>query len=534
MKTSTPRSIVRAATLLAAAVLAAGSTAVATAQGPEPAANEVVVRVGPGDSSLEIVERFAKVVRLDDRINRVDGFDPEVVEVKPLDARSIRVLALAPGVTTLTLTDENDDVASVRVFVGGDVRHLQEYISRLFPDTSVEAVEINDAVLLRGWVTQPAQITQIVQVAERFYATVIDQMNVGSVQQVMLKVKVMEVQRSKLQKLGVNLLLAGTRASLGTSVGAITALNSVGGGTVSGDFDGDAVQLALSSIDVFGLSEFDALVEALKEEQLLKILAEPNLVTTNGRPANLLAGGEFPILVPSGLGQVGIEFREFGVRLETVPIVLGHDRVRIQLQAEVSDRDFTNSVVVSGTAVPALTTRRANTQVELGFGESLMIAGLISNIHTATNSKVPYLGDLPWIGSLFSRKSYDEGETELVIVITPELVGPMRPGQVPAIGPGMNTEAPTSRELYKYNMIEVPSYGGPYDDYGRDPGGIASDPGLSTPPRPFARPFSTGGPPLTEYRTVPSQAVPSMPTFAPSTPPAPIEVESLPPVVVPP
>ncbi|WP_197440029.1 type II and III secretion system protein family protein [Calycomorphotria hydatis] len=510
--------------------------------------SDPVIQLASKDSKIRIIERFSKVVKLDDRITRVDGFDDEVLDVTALDARSIRVRAVSPGVTTLTLSNENGDIYSVNVLVTGDVRHLQVQLNELFPDASVEAREVNDAVLLRGWVTAPEQITQMVEVAERFYPTVLNHMIVGAPQQVLLKVKIMEVQRSLLRRFGLNWIYADGNGLLTSSPGSVISVNQIADPDTGGISPAVAAASLATPTNIFTISNnafaFTGFIDALKQEQLLKILAEPNLVATNGRPAHLLQGGEFPILVPSGLGTVGVEFREFGVRMEAVPIVLGHDQVRIQLQAEVSDRDFNNSVEVNGIRVPALTTRRANTQVELGFGETLMIAGLINNSNTATTSKTPFLGDLPWIGALFSHKQFTEGETELVIMVTPELIAPMEPGQVPPGGPGSTTDVPTDKELFFYNLIEVPSYGGPCGDRLRDPGGVATEPGLASPPgfRPPG-PYGPGGyyppeagmghggiihsaPPSTKYHhdIVPTPAplksleVPSSPPPAPAEP----------------
>ncbi len=206
---------------------------------------------------------------------------------------------------------------------------------------------------------------------------------------------------------------------------------------------------------------FNGFFDALKDESLLKILAEPEMVTTNGRPSTMLSGGEFPILVPQSLGTVSIEWRQFGVRLEAVPMILGNGRVRLQLQPEVSERDFSNSVEVGGITVPALTVRRVNTEVEMQFGQTLMIAGLISSRQTAESSKIPLFGEIPWLGAAFRKVRHDDVETELVILVTPELVAPMDRDQVPQGGPGLYTDSPTDRELYFQGMLEVPSYGGP-------------------------------------------------------------------------
>ncbi|MCA9015522.1 MAG: type II and III secretion system protein family protein [Planctomycetaceae bacterium] len=429
-----------------------------------PGASEPIVQVTADKMKLEITEKFSKILKFPGKIKRVDGFDPTVLGITALTPNEIRVQALVPGVTTLVITDENAKVFSVETFVSGDARHLQAYLRELFPRSSVNAIKVQDSVVLRGWVTEPEAITEMVEIAEQFFPNgVLNQMKLAGVQQVLLKVKIMEVQRSKIRQLGVNWLFLNQSGYVYSTPGTLVPITGI---TVpfAGPPAVTASQNLISGTSLgFGLVDssniFQAFIEALKQEALLKILAEPELVTTSGRPANLLSGGEFPILVPQSLGTVTIEWREFGVRMEAVPIVLGNGRLRLEVQPEVSERDFSNAVQVAGTTVPGLTVRRANTAVEMNFGETMVIAGLISSRKTAETSKTPFLGELPVIGAAFRRVRYTEGETELVIMVTPELVSPLKSGQVPPGGPGQFTATPTDRELYLDGVLEVPSYG---------------------------------------------------------------------------
>ena len=426
------------------------------------AALDPVVLITGRRTEIEVVEKLSKVVELKNRILRVDGFDPNIIDVKALAPNRIRVQALTQGVTTLILTDELDKTYTINVFIKGDARHLQAIITQRFPDSSIEAYKIQDSVALAGWVSQPEHITQIVEIAEQLYPQVLNQMRVGGVQQVKLKVKIMEVQRSKLRRMGFNFLFAGQDGFLTSTPGQLTTLAEVnlaqGGTNVA--FTQDTLSTAAAAFgfvtDSFALQAF---FDALKQEELLKILAEPILITTNGRPAMMLSGGEFPVLVPQSLGTVSIEWRPFGVRLEAVPVILGDGRVRMEVMPEVSERDFANSVTLQGTTVPALTTRRVNTQVEMRFGQTLMLAGLLSSRQTSQSQKIPFLGELPFAGVLFRRMQYDDVETELVILVTPELVAPLEAGQLPPGGPGLFTTYPTDRELFFDGINEVPSYG---------------------------------------------------------------------------
>ena len=428
--------------------------------GEDTTPREPVFKVGMRRSDLRIVEKFAKIVETSARITRVDGFDPEVVAVTAISASQLRVQAVKSGVTTIVLTDENNETWQIDVLVIGDVRHLQAYIDKLFPHASVNAVELKGAVVLKGWVTEPSHINEIIDIADQFYPDVLNHMKVGGTQQVLLRCKILEVQRSKIRSLGMNFISQTGNGYLASTPGPITPIENLQVNNAGSNF---SLQGFADSTFTFGLINssriFQGFIQALKEEGLLKIKAEPVLVTTNGRPATLLQGGEFPIVVPAGLGTVAIEWREFGVRMEAVPIMLGGGRLRLDIQPEVSERDFASQVTVNGVAVPGLTVRRANTRVEMNFGETLIIAGLISNRRTASTQKVPVLGDIPYLGAAFSRKRYEESETELIVVVTPEYVSPLSPSQAPKRGPGEQTTIPTSRELLFQNLIEIPKYG---------------------------------------------------------------------------
>jgi pilus assembly protein CpaC len=511
---------------LTASQLAAEEADAAAAAGIE---SDPVVKVTLPKSDLKIVERFSKIVELGTKIKAVDGFDPEVIDVTALTPNRIRVQAVAAGVTTMMLFDENDATYEVEVFVTGDVRHLQAHLKQHFPKAAVEAVAVRDSVILKGFVTQPEQITQMMEVAQQFYPQVLNQMTVGGAQQVQLKVRVLEVQRAKIRQFGFNFGYFDDGGYFASTPGTLAPL----AGITPPGLTFNAVRLADSTI-VGGIvrnnSVFQAFLEALKQEALLKILAEPELVTTNGRPANMLAGGEFPVLVPQSLGTTTIEWREFGVRLEAVPIILGNGRVRLELQPEVSEKDFTSSVETNGFTVPALTTRRVNTQVEMNFGETFMLAGLLQLRRSAQTDKIPFLGELPWIGAAFRRVRYEEGETELVIMVTPELVGPMKDCEVPPGGPGLNTSTPTDRELYIDGFIEVPNYGGECpncgpnycpDGSGLNGAGMSPTPVENVPGAdPSMMPNGTEVPPAPTTPSVTPMPVPPSPVAPAPAPPA--------------
>jgi pilus assembly protein CpaC len=430
----------------------------------DEARNAMVYRVGSKTSQLTITEKEARLLELPARIKTVDGFDPAIVKITTVNNfHQVRMLALAPGFTTITLVDEHGQGYTVDVLVNGDVKQFQALIRQAAPGSSVQAIKVKDAVLLLGWVDQAGQATKIVELAEMHFSKVLNYLQVSGVQTIMLRVRMMEAQRSKIRALGFNFLErsnSGFVASLPGSIVSAASGNSSGGA-------GSLITPALATANPAGITglfgvisnnnSFIGIIEALKQENLLTILAEPNLTTTNGRPANFLDGGQFPVPIPQGLGTVSIQYKSFGVQLEFVPTILSSGRLRMQVSPEVSSKDFSNSVIVQGINVPSLITRRVNTEVEMNFGETLIIGGLISNQVTSTTSKIPFLGELPWIGAAFRRVNHNEAETELLVLVTPELVSPIDETQLPD-GPGRSTTSPTDRELYFNGYLETPRY----------------------------------------------------------------------------
>ncbi len=437
----------------------AGPVAAAAPEGIRD--SEPVFHVIAPTSKLSVVHLQTRTLEFSKRIEVVDGFNPEILNVTPVSPTQIRLRAETTGVTSLTVKDETGAVYTIEVFVEGDVRELKAYLQRLFPGSALDVVSLRDSVVLRGWVTEPQSIPQIMAVAKQMYPIVHNQMQVGGVNVIQLHVKILEVQRSKVKELGFNFVASGQRYAIGSTVGGLVPLTAIttpfGGPPVPtlGIPQNSPMQFAITGSS----NRFRGFVDALTNETLAKVLAEPTLVTTSGRPASLLSGGEFPILVPGGVGTVSVQFREFGVRMEAIPTVLGNGRLRLDIAPEVSERDFSSAVAIGGLPIPGINTRRVNTQVEMNFGETIMIGGLISRKRITTSTKIPVLGELPIIGAAFSRKTHEMGETELLIMVTPEMAGAMRPDQVPHDAPGWLQDEPTSKELFLDGMLEVPSYG---------------------------------------------------------------------------
>ncbi len=447
-----------------------------------PSLSGEVVSILSAKTNLEIPERFAKVISFPKKVLRVDGFDPTVVSVTALTPQQLRISAVSQGVTTVVITDEDGQTFTAEVFVTGDARLFQAILNRTYPNTSVSVMKVRDSVLLRGWVTEPQDISNIVALAELYYPTVLDQMQVAGPQQIQLRVKVMEVQRTLTRRMGINFTYFNKNAAIISTPGPIAALSALTtplGGAPAGALG--ASGFANTSMAV-GFSDanntFLGLIDALKQEGLLKLHAETTLTTRNGEAAKLENGGEFPIPVPQSLGTVTIQFREYGVIMTSLPIVISPTRLKQQVTIEVSERDLTTAVTLNGTTVPGLNKRKVQTQAEMNFGDTMVIGGLIFTRTTADTNKIPFLGEIPGIGAAFRRDKFTEAETELVVMITPEIGVPLSPDQVPPGGPGLFTDAPTDRELYGQGVIEVPKYGERCPDGNCEPG-MLPGPGVS-------------------------------------------------------
>jgi pilus assembly protein CpaC len=425
---------------------------------------ELTIRLAQPKTEITVTALQSRAIETEARIRLVDDFDPQIVTVTAVAPNQLRIRGETPGITSVQVTDEFDHVFRVEIMVERDLRELEANLRRLFPGSAVRVIGVKEDIVLQGWVTQPTQIPQIVDLVKTYATNVQNHMQVGGGNQVQLHVKVLEVQRSKLEQLGFNFLTLGRHFYLASTPGALAPIASVElpfGGPPTVTTSANALANTTGQFAIVNSNEiFRGFIEALKQESLLKIIAEPTLITTSGRPAQFHSGGEFPILVPQGVGTASIQFRDFGVNVEAVPITLGNGRVQLDIAAEISERDFSNAVTSGSLVVPGLTSRDVNTRVELNFGETVMLGGLTQDRVVSSTQKVPVLGDVPYLGTLFSRKSHTNSTTEMVILVTPYLSAAMPPGQVPCNGPGQNSGDPTCREFFVDAHMEVPNYAG--------------------------------------------------------------------------
>lgn len=414
---------------------------------------QVEFRISKPDQNLEMVVNTSRILSLDKEVPRAMVNNPSVVRVVPLSPNKVQLSATKPGVTQVNLWDEDGNLYTVNLIIIGDAQELEMLLRSEFPQASLRVRPLATAVVLSGRVDRAEDVSRIVHMAEDYYPKVINNVTVGGVQQVLLNVKVMEVSRTKLRALGFDWVNVGRSDVIVQSVAGVLGDVSTNTAIVP-DTGGSTIRFGLIGND----NAFFGFLEALSENNLSKILAEPKLTTVSGRPASFNSGGEFPILVPQSLGTIGIEYKQFGTRVDFVPIVLGNGAIRLEVRPQVSELDNANGVTLPGTGnrVPALRTRWADTAVEMRAGQTLALAGLIQTRIEAQRRGIPWLSDLPWAGAAFRRVEEVKNEIELVVTVRPELVDALDPHEAPSCLPGTQTTSPSDTELYGRGYIEVP------------------------------------------------------------------------------
>ncbi len=389
---------------------------------------------------LDVPLNKSQVLTVDRPFTKALVGNQDVADILPMTNRSLYVLGKKVGTTSLTLYDSrNMLIAVVDVAVGPDVVTLKRQLAELIPGEQIGARVSNDAVVLTGTVSSASAVDRAVQIA-RTYAggdeKVVNMLSVGASQQVMLEVRFSEVNRSAAKDIGLNHSFVGNRTagSIGSlSTDSIVPTNNDRTPTIKLDGLSDAFGVGTWAYKIGSLNIFSAL-DALERKGLVKTLAEPTLVALSGETASFLAGGEFPIPVVQngggggGTGNNGItvEFKPFGVSLGFTPTVLSDGIINLVVEPEVSSIDPSASVTINGLVVPGLLTRRAKTVVELRDGQSFAIAGLLRNDFQDTVRQLPVLGSIPIIGALFRSSGFQKQQTELVMIVTPRLVKPMR------------------------------------------------------------------------------------------------------------
>jgi pilus assembly protein CpaC len=398
-------------------------------------------------------------------VSKVTVTDPKIADVQVLSPRQVLVLGKAVGSTDVLMFGNENQVWRAAVDVQIDRTALSADLGRLFPRAKLELSQARDAVVVSGQLARAEEADQLHRYLEAAGVKYVDMTTIPGASQVQLKVTVAEASRAAVRALGFNAIIAGNSAFGGITIGSEsggpfnpTAVIPTG---TTGNTSFPVAGTVAPATTLFGgipSADLEIFIQALSENQYLRVLAEPTLVALSGQEASFLAGGEFPIPVPqTGTGTsttITIEYKEFGVRLKFRPTVEGDGRIRLHVAPEVSDvSNGPGSVTINGFNIPALLTRRAETTLELHSGQSFAMAGLISQNVEARNSRVPALGDIPILGPLFRSVRYRQGDTELVVLVTASTVAPLSTVAKPPL-PGAAHVHPNDWEFYTLGLIE--------------------------------------------------------------------------------
>ncbi len=398
---------------------------------PTGTASATIVRDAISGSEIDLMVGRSTVLNVGAQIARVSLTVPDIADALVTAPSQLLIHGKKPGTISLFVWDKAGAISTFEVKVRHDLSALLGHLKQLFPGEDITVLGSGKDIVISGTVSSKYVIEKAGDMAAGYVAKKEDVVNMLKQQegvasnQVMLRVRFAEVSRSAMQELGVNFIANGS----GSSDQWFGRTNA---GTPGPSFsDGKLVFSDFLNLFVFNAKEnLGAVVKALSNKGLFQSLAEPNLIATNGKEASFLAGGEYPYPVVqsgSGTNSVTITFKEFGVRLSFTPTVLGGDLIHLKVKPEVSSLDFANAVVIDGFRVPALSTRRTETEVELRDGQTFAIAGLMNNTLTNSMSKIPGIGDIPILGLLFKSKAHQKNQTELVVMITPTII---RKGQM--------------------------------------------------------------------------------------------------------
>lgn len=359
-------------------------------------------------------------------LRRVYVGNPAVLQTYTSGTEQVVLTAKAPGESTLVVWDDSGANRMYSVFADLDPDTLRRSLQQAFPGFDLHAETGEDKIELSGSVDSAATADAAVKLASQFSKDVVNSIQIAPVhgKQVELKLRIVEVDRTKLDQLGIN-IFAGSRTAIATSTGQFGGAAVGEGSTLSVS---DPLNLFLYNAKV----NVGATIRDLEQKQVLQVLAEPTLSTMSGVPARFLSGGEFPFpVVQSGTGNssaITIQFRPYGVKVDFTPTVNADGTIHLKLAPEVSTLDYSNSVSVSGFTIPALSTRRAETDVEIRDGQSFVVSGLLDHRTTEILSKMPGISDVPILGQLFRSKNVNHSVLELVVIVTARVIDPLKPG----------------------------------------------------------------------------------------------------------
>jgi pilus assembly protein CpaC len=396
--------------------------------------------------TLHILVNKSVVINLPTRLQRVLASNPAVIDVLATTPNQVVVEGKAAGNSSLILWDESSQSQMLDVVVDLDVTGLRTALEHAYPDQQISVQADGARLLLWGNASEPRVADDVTKMAAAYSTSVVNSLTVpvSHERQVSLSVRFAEVDRTRMEQFGINLLSLGAGNTIATTstqeYGPPTGTTGASSGTTLIGSSGSALSVPdLLNILIFRPDiNMGATIKDLEQKSILQILAEPNVMALNGQKASFLEGGEFPFPVVQGgsnIGAVTIQFRPYGVKLDFTPTIGKDNVIRLHEASEVSSLDYTNAVTISGFTVPALATRRAETEIELKDGQSFEIAGLLDHRATVQLSKIPGIGDLPILGAFFRSKSVQRSTSELVVLVTPHITDPVRNATPPPARP---------------------------------------------------------------------------------------------------
>jgi len=393
--------------------------------------------LAPETQSVHVQVGRSIILNTQARLRRIVVSNPNVLDTTTVSPTQVVVTAKAPGSSSLVLWDESSNARIVDVYADVDISGLSDGIKSGYPHDSVQIEAEQGRIVISGKVASKAEADDIVRMAGVYSKEIVNSLVVDlpREKQIMLKVQFAEVDRTKLEQFGFNILSTGaanTPGAISTGQFGPPALSGTLTNSIGATAQGFSTGLSASNLlNVFLFRpdlNLGATIQDLQQKNVLQILSEPNLMARSGQPARFLAGGEFPFpVVQGGVGgavAVTIQFKPFGVKLDFTGTIDG-DVIRLKIAPEVSTLDFTNAVEISGFEIPAISTRRAETEIDLRNGQSFGIAGLLDKRTTAVLSKMPGIGDIPILGQLFRSKSINQTNSELLVLVTPIIIDPV-------------------------------------------------------------------------------------------------------------
>jgi pilus assembly protein CpaC len=409
----------------------------------------LAVAVAPGLRAQQVFSQPERVISVSKgasvllvnpvALQRFSVGDPNIAEATIVSPTEVVINGKGLGSTTLLIWDNSTQVKVYSVEVTADAPALERYLRQVMPDEQIAVTASGNSVTLSGTVKDPNSVQRAIEIARGSGATIIDNLVAPPAVQVLLKVRFAEINRTVLKRWATHLSTVNPQN-----------LSDNGNYTASTDPSSTATSISFLLDNLPGNPNFQALINAAEQRGDFRDLAEPNLMTLPGKEAYFLAGGRFPYPAVQGgatSGGIGITFEEFGVRLRFTPTITRSGAIRLKLQPEVSALDFANGLVISGFTIPSITARKAETEVELREGQYLAIAGLLDNTVTDNVAKIPFLGDIPILGALFRSKNLQQKRTELLVLVSPQLVvAKDQPAKLPTGEPG---DWPWSKALQK-------------------------------------------------------------------------------------